>query len=206
MKAPIQHTTDTANKIHLLCENAVVFMMRKIYRKIYSTIIGKINPVKFAKKIGVNFPDKQLHLYGKISWGTEPWIITLGKNVHITEGVKFITHDGGTLLFRNQVPDLEITKPITIGDDVYIGNNVILLPGVTIGNKVIIGAGAIVTKDIPDNSVAVGVPARVIKTADEYFEKIQRESLHLGHLKGQEKDKALMEYFGYKGNSKGIYF
>ena len=181
-------------------------MIRKIYRKIYSTIIGKINPVKFAKKIGVNFPDKQLHVYGKTSWGTEPWIITLGKNVHITEGVKFITHDGGTLLFRNQVPDLEITKPITIGDDVYIGNNVILLPGVTIGNKVIIGAGAIVTKDIPDNSVAVGVPARVIKTVDEYFEKIQRESLHLGHLKGQEKDKALMKYFGYKGNAKGIYF
>ena len=63
-----------------------------------------------------------------------------------------------------------------------------------------------VSKDIPDNSVAVGAPAKVIKTADEYFEKIQRESLHLGHLKGQEKDKALMKYYGYKGKSKGIYF
>ncbi len=80
------------------------------------------------------------------------------------------------------------------------------MPGVKIGNKVIVGAGAIVTKDIPDNSVAVGVPARVIKTADEYFEKIQKESLHLGRLKGQEKDEALMKYYGYKGDSKGIYF
>ena len=88
----------------------------------------------------------------------------------------------------------------------YIGNNVIILPGVTIGNNVVIGAGAVVSKDIPDNSVEVGVPARVIKTTDEYLEKIKRESLHLGHLKGQEKDKALMEHFGYKGNSKGIYF
>ena len=44
------------------------------------------------------------------------------------------------------------------------------------------------------------------KTADEYFEKIQKESLHLGHLKGQEKDKALMKYYNYTGNSKGIYF
>ena len=62
------------------------------------------------------------------------------------------------------------------------------------------------TKDIPDNSVAVGVPARVIKTANEYLEKLKSESLHLGHLKGQEKDKALMEYYGYTGDSKGVYF
>lgn len=112
----------------------------------------------------------------------------------------------GGLLFRNRVPDLEITKPIVIGNNVYIGNNVIILPGVTIGNNVIIGAGAVVSKNIPSNSVAVGVPAKVIKTADEYFEKIQKESLHLGHLKGVEKDKALMEYYQYKGDSKGIYF
>lgn len=117
-----------------------------------------------------------------------------------------MTHDGGTLLYRNIIPDLEITKPITIGDDVYIGNNVILLPGVNIGNNVIIGAGAVVSRDIPSNSVAVGVPAKVIKTADEYLEKISKESLHLGHLKAQEKDRALMKYYGYKGNSKGIYF
>lgn len=80
------------------------------------------------------------------------------------------------------------------------------MPGVKVGNNVIIGAGAIVTKDIPDNSVAVGVPARVIKTTDEYLDKIKYESLNLGHLKGQEKDKALMEYYHYQGKSKGIYF
>ena len=74
------------------------------------------------------------------------------------------------------------------------------------GLSLSIGAGAVVARDIPDNSVAVGVPARVIKTADEYLEKLKRESLHLGHLKGQEKDKALMEYYGYKGDSNGIYF
>ncbi len=126
--------------------------------------------------------------------------------MHITDGVHFITHDGGTLLYRHLIPDLEITKPIVLGNNVYIGNNVLLLPGVTIGSNVVIGAGAIVSRDIPDNSLAVGVPARRIKSADEYFEKIKSESLHLGHLKGQEKDKALMEYYGYKGESKGIYF
>lgn len=147
-----------------------------------------------------------VHIYGDIEWSTEPWLIRLGDNVHITDGVRFETHDGGTLLFRKDIPDLEITKPIVIGNDVYIGNNAMIMPGVTIGDRVVIGAGAIVTKDIPSNSVAVGVPAKVIKTADEYLEKIKKESLHLGNLKGQEKDRALMEYYKYTGKSKGIYF
>ena len=175
----------------------LISFLKKVNKNLYAKIMIKVNRVKYAKKIGVNMPFGDVHLYGDIGWGTEPWIITLGKNVHITNGVRFITHDGGTLLFRDIVPDLEITKPIVVGDNVYIGNNVLILPGVKIGNKVIIGAGAVVTKDIPDNSVAVGVPAKVIKTADEYFEKIQKESLHLGHLKGEEKDKKLKEYYGY---------
>lgn len=177
----------------------------RLITKIKGNYLHKYRPLVYAKKVGVNFPEGGLHLYGNISWGTEPWIITIGNNVHITEGVKFITHDGGTLLYRKDIPDLEITKPITLGNDVYIGNNAMLLPGVKVGNNVIIGAGSIVSRDIPDNSVAVGIPARVIKTADEYLEKIKKESLHLGHLKGQEKDKALMEYYGYTGGSKGIY-
>lgn len=195
------------NVTPLLIKLSKQSLLRKIYRKLYSVIIGRLNPLKFACKIGVNFKDpSKVHIYGSVSWSTEPWLMTIGEHVHITNGVKFVGHDGGTLLFRHLVPDLEITKPIKVGDYVYIGNNVLIMPGVTIGNKVIIGAGAVVTRDIPDNSVAVGVPAKVIKTADEYFEKIQRESLHLGHLKGEEKDKALMKYYGYTGNSKGIYF
>ena len=179
---------------------------KRFISKIKGKFRHKFKPLNYAERVGVNFPKGELHIYGDISWGTEPWIITLGRNVHITAGVKFITHDGGTLLYRNLVPDLEITKPIKVGDDVYIGNDVIILPGVMIGNDVIIGAGSIVSKDIPDNSVAVGVPAKVIKTANEYLEKIKKESLHLGHLKGEEKDRALMEYYAYKGTSKGIYF
>lgn len=185
------------------------FSFRKIFRFVYGKIVGRIAPVRYARKIGVNFSfthSCHINIYGSVNWGTEPWLITIGNNVYITNGVRFITHDGGTLLYRHLVPDLEITKPIKVGNNVYIGNNVMILPGVKIGNDVIIGAGAVVTRDIPDNSVAVGVPARVIKTADEYFQKIQRESLHLGHLKGQVKDKELMKYFNYKGKSKGIYF
>lgn len=171
----------------------------KILKLIINTYLKYFSPLKYAKKLGVNM-GKNIHIYGKVSWNTEPWIITLGNNVYITDGVKFITHDGGTLIFRQKIADLEITKPIVIGNDVYIGNNVIILPGVEIGNNVVIGAGAVVTRDIPNNSVAAGIPARVIKTADQYFEKIKQESLHLGHLNGKEKNEALMKYYNYKKN------
>lgn len=182
-------------------------MIRKIYRHIYKLVISRIKPVNYARKLGVNIPKNgDIFIYGHVSYGTEPWLITLGNRCHITDGVKFETHDGGTLIFRTEIPDLEITKPIKIGDDCYIGNNAIILPGVTIGNRCVIGAGAVVSRNIPDNSVAVGVPARVIKTADEYLEKLKKESIHLGHLQGQEKDRALMNYYNYTGSSKGIYF
>ena len=59
---------------------------------------------------------------------------------------------------------------IRIGDDVWLGANVTVLPGVTIGNNVVVGAGAVVNKDIPDNSLAVGVPAQVIKKIENDVE------------------------------------
>ncbi|WP_412654540.1 DapH/DapD/GlmU-related protein [Hungatella sp.] len=55
------------------------------------------------------------------------------------------------------------SKPVTIGNDVWIGGNCTILPGVTIGNNVIVAAGAVVTKDVPDNCVVAGVPAKIIK-------------------------------------------
>jgi len=118
--------------------------------------------------------------------------------VHITSGCQFVTHDGGTLILRSEVPDLELTAPIVIGNDVYIGMRTIILPGVTIGNRCIIGAGSVVTRSIPDNTVAAGVPARVIKSTDEYLQSAKARSLKLGHLRGEEKARALKAHFGAK--------
>lgn len=171
----------------------------KLFAVPFRMLQARISPEKYARKIGVNAKGF-FRIYGDAysCFGTEPWIITLGNNVHITKNVEFITHDGATLLYRDQIPDLEITKPIIVGDNVYIGVHTVILPGVKIGNNVIIGAGSVVTKDIPDNSVAAGTPARVIKSSQEYLEKAKRESLHLGHLKGKEKDAALRSYYGYE--------
>jgi acetyltransferase-like isoleucine patch superfamily enzyme len=160
-------------------------------------IHAKLNPLGYARKIGVRM-GSNVNFYGVRSgmFGTEPWLITIGNNVYITAGCAFITHDGGTLILRKEVPDLEWTAPITIGNDVYIGVRTLILPGVTIGNRCIIGAGSVVTKNIPDNSVAAGIPARVIKTTDEYLENMKKKSLKCGHLKGEEKAKVLKKIFG----------
>lgn len=154
------------------------------------------DPVGYARSIGVRLGDN-VHFFGLKPgmFGTEPWLITLGNNVYVTSGVCFITHDGGTLILRKEIPDLEYTAPITVGNDVYIGVRAIILPGVRIGNRCIIGAGSVVTKSIPDNSVAAGVPARVIKTTDEYLEGLQRKSLHCGHLDAEEKAAFLKKHF-----------
>lgn len=61
---------------------------------------------------------------------------------------------------------IALASPVTIGNDVWLGGQVSVMPGVHIGNNVVVGAGAVVTHDIPDNSLAVGVPAKVIRTIE----------------------------------------
>lgn len=127
-------------------------------------------PEEYAKKIGVTVKGKvYFHTTPIGMFGSEPWMITLGNDVQITSEVRFITHDDGTLPLRKEIPDLEITKPIVVGDDDFIGVRTLIMPGVMIGNRCIIGAGSVVTKNIPDNQVWGGVPVRFIKTTDEYL-------------------------------------
>jgi acetyltransferase-like isoleucine patch superfamily enzyme len=173
-------------------------MIGKIFKVIFKRVYAQLNHEAYAKYIGVNV-GKRLFIYGNpySMFGTEPWCITLGDNVHITRDVLFVTHDGGTLLFRDRFPELEITAPIVLKDNVYIGLRSIILPGVTIGNNCIIAAGSIVSKDVPDNSVYGGIPAKFIKSTDAYLEGIKKRSLGLGHLKSKEKDDALKKHFNY---------
>lgn len=88
--------------------------------------------------------------------------VKFGDNVFIAPNCSFYTA-GHPLDFTTRNKGLEYAKPITVGDNVWIGGNVVVLPGVTIGNNCVIGAGSVVTKDIPENSLAVGNPCRVIR-------------------------------------------
>lgn len=178
----------------------ITHLAGKAINKLYGLILRRVNTTRYIScylQIKCKNPRK-VYLYGKVDFGSEPWILTFGEDVYITDGVKFITHDGGTLLFRDVEPTLEITKPISLGSKVYVGNNAIIMPGVTIGDYVVIGAGSVVTKDIPSNEVWAGCPAKRVKSIDDYHRKISSESLHLGNLAGAEKDKALRRHFGVK--------
>ena len=88
--------------------------------------------------------------------------VEFGDNVFIAPNCSFYTA-GHPLDYETRNKGLEYAKPIKVGNNVWIGGNVVVLPGVTIGDNVVIGAGSIVTKDIPSNVVAVGNPCRVIK-------------------------------------------
>ena len=155
------------------------------------------NPIKYWKKKGAKI-GKGCVIFSSASLGGEPYLVTIGDNVRITTNVTFVTHDGGVWVLRNLRPelvDVDHFGPISIGDNVHIGNNAIIMPNVRIGNNCIIGVGAIVTKNIPDNSVAVGIPARVIETLDEYIEKNTDNLLHTKKCSDDEKRKILIDHF-----------
>ena len=138
--------------------------MKRIFWLIYKTLY----PIKYAKKIGVTVGNNCRLI--KVDFSTEPYLITLGNHVSATK-VRFETHDGGVWIARDKFPEIDVVKPITIGNNVFIGYGSIILPGVTIGDNVIIGAHSVVSKDVPSDVVVAGVPARMIKAVDEYIDK-----------------------------------
>lgn len=92
--------------------------------------------------------------------------VKIGRNVMIAPNVSIYTA-GHPLHPDSRNSGYEYGIPITIGDNVWIGGNSVILPGVTIGSNVVIGAGSVVTKDIPDNRVAAGNPCRIIREITE---------------------------------------
>jgi len=130
------------------------------------------------------------------SFGSEPYLVRIGNHCTIASGVAFVTHDGGAWIFREEIPSLNVFGKIEIKDNCFIGIKSMLMPNVTIGPNAVVGAGAVVTKDVPANTVVAGVPARVICSTDEYKEKCIKRWAEL-KLEGSREmwEKQLMEYF-----------
>ena len=92
--------------------------------------------------------------------------ITIGDNVQFGPNVLLCTA-GHPVHPQSRNSMFEYGIPITIGDNVWLGANVVVLPGVNIGNNVVIGAGSVVTKDIPDDYIAVGNPCKLLRKITE---------------------------------------
>ena len=112
---------------------------------------------------------ERVRLTGKVNFGSEPFLVRLGSDITIADGVRFVTHDGAVRIFRgNKHPNWHVYAPITVGSKVFIGVGAIIMPGVAIGDYAIVGAGSVVTKDVPSGEVWAGVPARFIKSTEDY--------------------------------------
>ncbi|GGG68817.1 sugar O-acetyltransferase [Paenibacillus radicis (ex Gao et al. 2016)] len=96
--------------------------------------------------------------------------VTFGNNVFIAPNCGFYTA-GHPLDVEQRNEGLEYAYPITVGDNVWIGGNVVVLPGVTIGDNTVIGAGSVVNRDIPSGVIAAGNPCRVIRPITEEDKK-----------------------------------
>ena len=143
-------------------------------------------------KVGEN-----VHIFSStIDMGNLP-MMEIGNDVTITEAI-VLTHDACLL---KKTGYIKVGKVI-IGDNVFISKNCVVLPGVKIGSNVVVGAGVIVTKDIPDNSVIVGNPARVLSTYDEFldkhFKRIENSPVFTSEeYKDNVKAKEIIKEFGY---------
>ncbi len=90
--------------------------------------------------------------------------VTIGNHVNLAQGITVTALNHNFIDTTLRIDEQGIsTNPVVIGDDVWIGANAVILPGVTIGRHVVVAAGAVVTKDVPDNCVVGGVPAKVLK-------------------------------------------
>jgi acetyltransferase-like isoleucine patch superfamily enzyme len=117
------------------------------------------------------------------AFGTEPWLIEIGNNVSLSEGVSLITHDVTSRLFRDRLPGMSSFGnrfgTIVIHDNCVVGNRAILLPGIEVGPDSAVGAGSVVTRSVPPRTIVAGNPARAIKTLDEYIDSYRQRMIPL---------------------------
>ena len=136
--------------------------------------------IKYLRKLGIDVGEGTHFFYPNSCFvdNTRPWMIEIGKNVQFTKNISLLTHGYDWSVLKGKYGDIMGScGKITIKDNVFIGYNTTILKNVTVGTNVIIGANSLVNKDIPDNSVAAGNPARVIMSLEDYYKRRKKEQL-----------------------------
>ena len=145
-------------------------------KKFIKNLLGREDPLEAAiaagMKVGNGFT-----CMGGCNFGSEPYLITFEKDLRLSANITFITHDGGTWAFRHKPEYADVIKygKIHVGERTFIGCNVTVMPGVKIGKCCVIGAGSVVTKNVPDGTVVAGVPAKPMMSTEEYAQKCLAE-------------------------------
>ena len=111
--------------------------------------------------------------------------------------LKFL-HMGGAKVARVIEPNFDCFGKVKIGSNVYIGTNSLIMPGVTVGDNVLIAAGSVVTNSVPSNVVIGGNPAHIICTFDDYYQKNKRYNVDTKQLTPSEKREVLLSLEDYK--------
>lgn len=161
---------------------SIKYLLQKIIR-------FYLSPIKYARHVGVKIGDNCL-VADKHHWPNEAYLITIGDNCQITEDVKMFTH-GGANVCRDVYPDFDCFGKITIGSRVYIGSGSKIMPGVKIGDKVIVAGGSVVTKSVPSGVVVGGNPAKIICSIDDYIKRNIGFNTHTKGMTKSEKRKVL---------------
>jgi acetyltransferase-like isoleucine patch superfamily enzyme len=138
-----------------------------------------------------------------LEFSTEPYLVSLGDRVGVSGGVKFLTHDGVGHLLRRQRPMIQFLGRIEVGNDCFIGENAVLLPGTRLGDGCIVGAGAVVRGDVPVNSLVAGNPARVVGRASLLLKRLEHggNALDTFGLPEAERRQVIERHFGLKGGN-----
>lgn len=145
--------------------HVVASIGRLTHRQRWRVLAMFVGGDEAARRIGVRVGRGCRVLSG--TFGSEPWLISIGDRVTISHGVEFVTHDGTGWLFRDDRGRRYYYAPISIGSDVFVGARALLLPGVKIGDRCVIGAGSVVARSVPSGTVVGGVPARIIGSYDD---------------------------------------
>lgn len=132
------------------------------------------------EKITIKYKIGNVKYHNSLVDSLVPEQVEIGDNFISAPGSIILAHDASLLVHFNKY---RIEKTV-IGDNVFLGANAVVLAGVRIGNGAIIGAGAVVTRDVPENTVVAGNPAKVISSVEEYYHKCEKRSVLITPPKG----------------------